>query len=115
MKNFDMLDSRFPSVRASNLHRRSVSNLQQPFDYNSLTWFNSLSNDPEVAYAISDRHWPNAHLVVIADHGQLMTALEFDHGLLRHEQCALHCSDGCANFPVASRTEHIVRIWEHSH
>ena len=74
----------------------------------------TLTNDPVVSDGVAERHGPNAHLVIAADHGQLARALLIEDRLLGYEQRSMVDVNGGAHSAVLAGTQNIAWIREYS-
>ena len=70
----------------------------------------SLVDDPQAAYAVTDFDRPDAYFVLTVHHGHLITALEFRHRALRDQQRALLGSSRGPDPAIPSGAQNISRI-----
>jgi hypothetical protein len=71
-----------------------------------------LADDPVAADALANRHRPDVDLVVGADHGHQVLALDFGDGPLRHQQRALVDRHRCPYLAVLAGAQQVVGIGE---
>src|SRR5580704_9312698 len=87
MKNLDIGSIAFRHGSLFDFHRRTVLNFLQSLYDHKLARVDAAFNDPHWSDTVPELHGPNAHLVLCADHCELISSLQLAHGFLWHEQC----------------------------
>src|SRR5271166_2173444 len=113
IKNFDIESPRlgFQGKRLG-VHLHARAHLLHTLSDHAVAGLQSVRNNPPVAHAVADFHRPDVHFVIAIHCRDLIAALQFRYGTLRHQQRVLLDSDGSANFAVPAGTQYISWIGE---
>src|SRR5262245_12714273 len=110
MKKRDMSASSLGRLAGGDVDERAVPYLQEALDNHPFTGFQAFGDDPEVPDAVAGRNGTDRHLVVPADNGHLVTALQLRDRALRNEHGPVHRPHGKADASVSAGAKKIVGI-----
>ena len=93
-------------------YRSALSNLLNALHDHLFTGFNAFFDFPHRPEAVTDFHRADTRLVITADDGNLIIALQICNGFLRDKERAFPCLGSCADAGKLTGTQNISRIWK---
>src|SRR5690349_16690255 len=96
------------------IHSDAGPDFLRAFDHDPFTGFQTVVDNPKLVDLLADFYRTNTYLVVVANDGDLIAALQLRHSALRHhERVVLHARDR-PDAAKLSRTKHVAGIGKHA-
>src|SRR5690348_8193785 len=96
------------------IHSDAGPDFLRAFNHDPFTGFQTVVDNPKLVDLLADFNRTNTHLVVVANDGDLITALQLRHGALRYHQRVVLRARDRANAAKLSRTKNVAGIRKHA-